>query len=119
MQRTRSVPRVLSYGIIGIATLIIFQIFWYAPWRLDPPAFLMRPVLFLAVPLLMAGFAFALQRGPSGRSIIFAGLLLLIGISSLPYLHQWPTLSTSAARGASYRALDALEVWYIWAAIPF
>src|SRR5262245_40622532 len=119
MQAKRSVPRILSYGIITIATLIIFQIYWYAPWRLDSLAFLIWPVLLLAMPLLIAGFAFALQRGPSGRSIVYAGLLLLISISGLPYLHQWPSLSTAAARGASYRALDALEVWYIWVVIPF
>jgi hypothetical protein len=119
MQTTRSVPRILSYGIILLAILIICQIYWYAPWTLDPLAFLIRPVFFLALPLLIAGFAFALQSGPSGRSIAFAGLLLLIGISSMPYLLSWPSLYTEAGRGAIYHALDALEAWYIWVAIPF
>jgi hypothetical protein len=68
---------------------------------------------------LIAGFAFALQRAPSGRSIVYAGVLLAIGISSLPFLHEWPTLNSTSAREDSYQALDALEAWYIWVAIPF
>jgi hypothetical protein len=119
MQTKRSVPRLLSYGIIGIAILIIAQIYWHAPWFLDPLAFLMRPVLFLALPLLLAGFAFALQKTPSGRSIVFAGVLLLIGIGSLPFLHSWPSLYNQGAQRASYQALDSLEAWYIRVAIPF
>jgi hypothetical protein len=119
MQTKRSVLRILSYGIIGITILIICQIYWYAPWVLDPLAFLIRPVLFFALPLLLAGFAFALQRAPSGRSIVYAGVLLLIGISSIPFLHEWPSLYTTAARRESYQALDALEAWYIRVSIPF
>jgi hypothetical protein len=119
MQAKRSVPRILSYGIIGIAILITYQIYWYAPWRLNPLAFLIRPVLFLALPLLLAGFAFMLQRGSSGRSIAYATLLLLIAISSIPFLLEWPSISTAIDRDESYQVLDALEAWYIWVSIPF
>jgi hypothetical protein len=119
MQIKQTVPRFLSYGIIGIALFIIYQLYWYAPWALNPLAFLIRPALFLAVPLLIAAFAFALQRAPSGRSIVYAGVLLVIGISSLPLLHEWPALYTATAREDSYQALGALEAWYIWVALPF
>src|SRR5262245_11644435 len=118
MQTKRTVPRFLSYGIIGVAMLIIYQLYWYAPWALNPLAFLIRPTVFLALPLLVAGFAFALQRAPSGRSIAYAGVLLAIGISSLPFLHEWPVLYTATAQEDSYQALEALEAWYIWVAIP-
>jgi hypothetical protein len=119
MHSKRSVPRILSYAIMIFALLIIAQLYWYAPWRLDPLAFLIRPVFFLAVPLLLAGFAFALQRTPSGRSIVFAAVLLLIALSGIPFLLSWPSLSTEGGRAASDRALAALEAWYIWVAIPF
>jgi len=33
---------ILSYSIIGLAVLIIGQIYSYTPWRLDPLAFLLR-----------------------------------------------------------------------------
>jgi hypothetical protein len=119
VQIKRGVPRIISYGIMGIAVLIICQLYWYAPWALDPLAFLIRPVLFLGLPLLIAGFAFGLQRAASGRSIVYAVVLLLISISSLPFLHEWPSLYTAAARRESYQALGALEAWYIRVSIPF
>jgi hypothetical protein len=119
MQTKRSVPRVLSYGIIGLAVLIIGQIYWFAPWFLNPVAFLIRPVVFFALPLLLAGFAYAFQRRPSGRSIVYAGVLLLIGIGSLPLLHDWPPIYNETSWSGSYQALDTLEVWYLWVSIPF
>jgi hypothetical protein len=119
MQTKRSVPRLLSYGIIGMAVLIIGQIYWFTPWRVDPLAFLLRPVFFLALPLLLAGFAFALQRGHSGRSIVFAAILLLIGLSSMPLLLSLPSIYNEADRRQSYQVLNDLEAWYILVAIPF
>jgi hypothetical protein len=119
MQTKRRVPRLFSYGIICVAILIICQIYWYTPWRLNPLLFLIQPLLFLALPLLIAGFAFPLQRAQSGRSIVYAAILLLIGISSMPFLLELPIVYDTTSREASYRALDALEAWYIRVSIPF
>ena len=119
MHTNRSVPRILGYAIIGIAFLIICQIYWYAPWKMNPLVFLIQPLLFLVLPLLIAGFAFALQRAPSGRAIAYAAVLLLIGISSMPLLLDWSVVYDPATRGANYQALDALQAWYIRVSIPF
>jgi len=111
--------RIISFGIVALSILNGCQLYWYAPWRYDAIAFLIRPLLCLVVPLFIAGFVLMMKPPPRWPHMFFPCMLLIIGGVSLLLLHGWPSGYTAKVREDSYRMLSALEAGYLLASAPF
>jgi hypothetical protein len=119
MHRQTIAHRIISFSIVALSILIGCQLYWYAPWRYDAIAFLIRPLLCLAIPLFITGFVLMVKSPVRWPHMIFPCILLMIGGVSLMLLHDWPSQYIATAWEDSYQMLAALEAGYLLMCGPF
>lgn len=115
----RQLHKLLSYTVIGLSLLLAMQLYVYAPWRVDPFAFLARPLILFVLPLFVAGIALRLTPSRNWPSYAYPLILIALGALSLVTLHQWPSQYTPTTWEDNYQALAALESGYLLVCVPF
>ena len=111
--------RIISFSIVALSRLNGGQLYWYAPWRYNAIAFLIRPLLCLVIPLFVTGFVLMVKSPLRWPHMIFPCILLTIGGVSLMLLHDWPTGNTTTTWEDSYQMLSAFEAGYLLVGGPF
>lgn len=110
--------RVVSFMLILVSGVFAVGMYLLAPWYLDQDAFLVRPLLFGATPLLAVGCILWSRQPARWPPLILPILLIGFGLIGIFVQGDWPPRNTPTTWSDSYEALGTLELLFWKLGVP-